>query len=275
MAQSITSASAGRVNRRFLLLALILASLSAVLVYTALSNTSDSGGGGPSATTVPVVVANVTIPAGTTITGDMLKLANIPEEFIGEGAFASIDSTAGQVARYPIAINQQVLISDVVGSPTAASNDVLRNIIVGGERGMAIRVEAVVGAGGLVLPGDYADVWWVPDDPEDDVTNAQLIAEDVQVLSVEQTLVEVPPIAPGLQEDGQEAPPANEPRVPGIEGEPIPEAATVTLMLTSLEAQRVFCGEEGGTLRLAVRAFGDHSPAGMPVIDCIILGKQT
>ena len=42
MAQSITTASAGRVNRRFLFLALVLAALSAVLIYPLLKASSES-----------------------------------------------------------------------------------------------------------------------------------------------------------------------------------------------------------------------------------------
>ena len=44
MAQTMTAASIGRVNRRFLFLALILAALSAVLVYPLLTRSSGSGG---------------------------------------------------------------------------------------------------------------------------------------------------------------------------------------------------------------------------------------
>ena len=56
MAQSATTASVGRVNRRFLFLALVLAALSAVLIYPLLTRSSDSGG---SAAGAPVVVAQV------------------------------------------------------------------------------------------------------------------------------------------------------------------------------------------------------------------------
>lgn len=272
MAQSITSGSMSRVNRRFMLLALILAALSAVLVYAALSGSSDSGGGGASTPVVSVVVAQTDIPAGAQITAEMLGIADAPEEFVSDGTFASIDSVVGEVARYPIAANRQILISDIVGGPTTASNDVLSHVLEGGERGLAIEAEAVITGGGLVLPGDYADVYWVPDDPVTDVEGAQLIAEDVEIVSVEQVIVEVPPSAPGLL--GEDAPPASEEdRVRAVDEAPQPEAVTVTLMVTPEEASVVFCGDATGELRLAIRAFGDHSPSGLQQASCTIVGS--
>ncbi|MEX0786913.1 MAG: Flp pilus assembly protein CpaB [Dehalococcoidia bacterium] len=263
-----------RVNRRFMLLALILAALSAILVYAALSGSSGSDGGAGPVAGVTVVVAQVNIPAGATITGDMLGVANTPEEFVSQGSFASIESVLDEVARYPIAANQQILLSDLVGGPTTASNDVLSHVLEGGLRGLGVETQAVVGAGGLVLPGDYVDIYWVPDDPLTDIVGAQMIAEDIEVVSVDQTIVEVPPAAPGLL--GEDAPPASaEDRVRAVDEAPMPAAVTVTLMVTPEEASVIFCSEETGELRLAVRAFGDHGPSGLLNADCSIVGQAS
>jgi pilus assembly protein CpaB len=274
MAQTMTGTAAGRVNRRFLFLALILASLSAVLVYAAISR-SDSGGGGTSAADVPVVVAKAAIPPGTHITAEMLEVRHVPAAAVGDLALDDIDVAVGEVARYPIAANEQVLLSKLVGGPDTASNDVLSNVLEGGMRGMAIQAEAVIGGGGLVLPGDYVDVFWVPGDNVEvleDHEGAMLVAENVEVVSVEQTIVDLPPAAPGVVDDDETAsPPASDAqRVRGVDEEPIPEAVTVTLMLTPEQAARVFCAETGGEIRLAVRAFGDATPSGLAPAICII-----
>ena len=270
MAQSITAASAGRVNRRFLFLALVLAALSAVLVYPLLTRSSDSGGSAVAG--IPVVVAKVTINPGVTITAEMLGIQEVPQAAVGAQAFSEVDAAVGEVARYPIVPGEQVLLSKIVGSSIVGSPDVLSNIIEGGLRAMAIRTDPVLSAGGLLLPGDYVDIYWVPSDSPDDVQGAQLIAEDIEVLSVDQTTVDIPPTAPGLLEEGEDAPIGSDSRVRGSEEEPIPAAITVTLMLSSEEVQRVFCGEEMGELRLAVRAFGDHSSSGIAPVSCIIQG---
>ena len=279
MAQPIASAAVGRVNRRFLLLAFILAALSAVLVYTATSRSGD--GGSSSAVDVPVVVAKAEIPPGTVLTADMVELVDIPESAVGDQALRSVDAVVGRTARYPIAANEQLLVTKIVGGSTTLSNDVLANILEGGQRGMAINVEAVIGAGGLVLPGDYVDVFWIPDAPETDVEGAVILAEDVQVVAVKQTIVEIPPTAPGIEDEstgtapetGGTTPGAYD-RVRGADAAPEPDAATVTLMLTPEQVQRIFCGDERGTIRLAVRAFGDHSPSGLAPVQCIIRGQQ-
>lgn len=274
MAQPIpSSAVGGRVNRRFLLLAAILAALSAVLMYAAWP--SDGGGGTTSAVEVPVVVARAAIPAGTEITVDMIELVNVSEDTVGDEALTSTEAVIGRTARYPISANQQILLKDIVTSGVAITNDVLQNILEGGQRGMAIDVEAVVGAGGLVLPGDHVDVYWIPDNPTENVPGGQLIAEDVEVVAVAQTLVEIAPTAPGLLEEGEEPSAGTaDDRVRGSDAAPEPKAITVTLMLTPEQASRVFCGDEAGVLRLAVRAFGDRSPSGLPIVDCVIIGSN-
>ncbi len=260
MAQSVTSVAAGRVNRRFLFLALILATLSAMLAYVALSR-SDSGGDGAASTSVPVVVANVAIPAGIVITSDMLEIRQVPSSAVSDQALSTTTAAVGQVERFPIALNEQVLLTKIVGGSETASNDVLSHQLEEGLRGMAIQISPVAGAGGLVLPGDYVDVYLVPDKLKgDDHERAFLVAENVEVTAVEQILIELPPSAPGLEQEGTEA-------------APNPEAITVTLMLTSEQASNLFCGDVLGELRLAVRAFGDPGSTGLPVETCTIYAE--
>jgi len=270
MAQPIASAAVGRVNRRFLLLALILAALSGVLMYAAWP--SGEGGGSTSTVEVPVVVARAAIPAGTEITADMVEVVNMSESNVGAEALGSTESVIGRVARYPISTNEQILIKDVVSGGDAVSNDVLSHILETGQRGMAINTEAVVGAGGLVLPGDHVDVLWIPEASPEDVEGGQLVAEDVEVVAVQLTTVEIPPTAPGVLPEGEEPPASGTDRTRGAEAEPNAEAITVTLMLTPEQAVRVFCADEGGVIRLAVRAFGDSSPSGLALVSCVILG---
>lgn len=269
MAQTMTAAAAGRVNRRFLFLALILAAISAALVYTALSR--PEGGTESPAVGVSVVVAKDAIPAGTRITAELLEVRQLPAGAVGAQPLASIEAAVGKVTRYPIAASEQLLLSKVIDT-SVAGNDVLRNIVAEGQRALAIRTEAVVGAGGLVLPGDHVDVFWVPEEVLADHEGAMLLAEDVEVLAVEQALVELAPTAPGLQEEGAES--AGDQRVRSADGDPIPDAATVTLLLTPEQARLIFCAELSGSLRLAVRAFGDATTSGLPPAICVLLAPE-
>ena len=271
MAQSMTTTSISRVNRRFLLLALILGSLFAVLAYALLSN-SGSGGGGAAVGEVPVVVAKAAIPAGTVITADMVAVQQLPADKLPLGVFESTDLVIGRVTRYPLAANEQVLLSKLVGGADTATSEGVSVVVQEGQRGMAIKLEQVVGYGGLVLPGDYVDVLWLSNEVVAEFEGAGLIAENVEVLAVQQTIVDLPPSAPGLQAEGEEPEPLapGEHRVRGSDAEPIPESITVTLMLTPEQTARVFCAEERGILRLTVRAFGDASPSGVPAATCVL-----
>lgn len=268
MARISTAAAASQVNRRFLFLALILGVLSAVLVYVALSSSGDEGSVMDAG--VLVVVAKEAIPAGQIITVDMLETRQVPETALGFQALQSTDLAIGKVTRFPIAANEQVLLSKFVGD-SAAGDGGLTAIIEPGMRAMAIGTQQVVGAGGLVLPGDRVDILWMPDEVLEDFEGAMLLAENVEVLAIEQILEELAPAA--ISEDGAPESAANE-RVRSSDAEPLPTAITVTLLLTTEQASLIFCSELSGTLRLTVRAFGDASLTGIPPATCVLLAEE-
>jgi pilus assembly protein CpaB len=243
-----------RSGRGRLLLALALAGLSAFLAFTYLQQAGRAvpeTGSVPSApATTPVLVAAVGIPAGTRITAEMVAVKQVP---VGAGlpsGFESPDPVLGSIARYPIAAGEQVLPGKVVAD---APPPALSYVVPEGHRAMAISVSAVVSAGGLILPGDRVDVLAVveagPRSGEGDTSGAGpqavLVAADVEVLAVAQSLVRV---APADGEDRSGAAP---------EGTAEPNALTATLGLTPDEAQRVFLAESQGPIRLMVRRPGD------------------
>lgn len=275
MARPVSTIATGRVNRKFLALALILGLLFAVLTYVTYSG---SGGGDGAATSsrLSVVVAKDLIPAGTRITSDLVERRQIPRTAVGEGALTDLEGAVGQVAKFDIVASDPVLVSYLVDT-SVPSNAALSYIVDEGKRGMAIQTSALIGAGGLVLPGDLVDVLFVPGDSErqlaQDHLGAILLAENVEVLAVQQTIVDVAPSAPGVQEgtgDAVEPEPSVDGRVRASDAEANPDAATVTLRLTPEQAQQIFCAEASGTLRLMVRAFGDESPSGLAPAVCIL-----
>jgi pilus assembly protein CpaB len=251
-----------------LFLALVLAVLSAVLVYVAV--TDSGGGGGGSAVETPVVIANQEIAAGTEITEAMLEVVSYSDTQAPAGAIAETSLAVGLIAKENIAAREAVLTSSLVNTSTPVDENILAYIIAAQERGMAIEAVQVVGAGGLVLPGDHVDVYWMPEKPVEDVEGALLIASDVEVLAVQQSVLDIAPTAPGVTEDdtvGDRARTSLE--------EPVPEAITVTLMLSARESANVFCGDDTGALRLAVRSFGDLTASPLPITQCIKAGEDT
>jgi len=274
MARSMTGSAVGRVNTRFLLLAFILAGLSAVLAYVALSG---SGGESSSGAGVSVVVATSDIESGTIIDESMLTLKEFSADNVPAGTLSDSDLAVGSIARQYIPAQGLVLGSSLANSSVGLVGDALTYIIEDGKRGMAITTTTLVGAGGLILPGDRVDIYFMPasseDQLEEDAVGALLIAENIEVLAVQTTLVDIAPTAPGLQGEEPGEGTAIDDRARGSDAEPNIEATTFTLLLTPAEAARIFCAESSGSLRLAARALGDEAVSGQTAV-CVLRAEE-
>ncbi|MDP2948275.1 MAG: Flp pilus assembly protein CpaB [Chloroflexota bacterium] len=259
----------GRSNKVVLFLALFLGLISAVLVFVYLSR---SGGeeGAPSGTTKSVVVAATEISAGTRVTEDMVKVKAIAADAVLSEALTSTDAVVGRVARFPITADEQILGNRVAAGGIAVPKGEklpLSYIVPEGKRAMSIKVEQVISAGGLVLPGDFVDVIMVANiksdlpPPLDESHLAMTILQNVEVLAVDQEVSEVVPegSGEGSASDGGDGSVAQ--RVPIERADPNPEATTVTLLVTPAQAQTLAMADEKATLRLALRSFGDEQQA--------------
>ncbi|GBD23181.1 hypothetical protein HRbin29_00839 [bacterium HR29] len=252
MAQARTFSLRGS-SRTGLLLAAVLAAATGVLVYLALQ--SNAGGesretaGGASTRTV--VVAARDIPAGTVISPGMLRLAPVDAEDTLAGALTSLDAAIGQVARIPIYSGEQVIAGKLTAAPLGEG---LAYVVPPGMRAMAVEVNKVVAAGGNVRPGERVDVFAVIETTREDATGARqsvqqslLLAQNVEVLAVEQRIIERAPGA--TSSDGTLA----------DQPEPDPAATVVTLALPPDVALRVLLADERGAIRLAVRPAGEDA----------------
>jgi pilus assembly protein CpaB len=201
-----------------------------------------------------VVTAKHDISARTEIKADMLELTKVPANALLGGAFSSNDLVVGRIARIPIYKGEQ-LVQDKLASEKSDLG--LSYIVPTGTRAMGVKVDKVIGAGGLIRPGDRVDVIGVVDvkytdiisDKEFTETRSFTIAQNVQVLAVEQKLENQPPLA------GDKARASEGALVEQPEAEP--EGTVVTLALAPDATQRVLITEEKGSLRLTVRAPGD------------------
>ena len=132
-------------------------------------------------------------------------------------------------------------------------------VVPEGQRAIAIGVSKVIGAGGLVRPGDRVDILVVLDvevigDGESvTFSRAFTLSQAVEVLAVEQSLEALSGDGATTAEgargttagDGELQPPAQ------------PDAQVVTLALDPQVAQHVLLAELQGQIRLSVRAPGD------------------
>lgn len=241
----------GRSNRGVLLLGLFLGIVSAVLIVVYLSQAGDGGGGEVSGGPVtPTVVASMDIAAGTRIVEGMVETKDIAVDTVLAGAFPETETVIGQVVRVSLVAGEQVIATKVTATGAAIAegeNPPLAFVIPAGKRAVSIQVSNVIGASGLIRPGDFVDVILTMEVEEDNI--AQTILQNILVLSVDQDVTRA------LVNEGEEAP------VVGDGTDANPEATTVTLAVAPAHGEVLAVAEACATprLALALRGFGDSS----------------
>ena len=256
-------AGGGRSGKVVLLLALFLGLISAVLVYVYLSQAGDEETAA-SDTTKSVVVAKEDISVATRITDSMVEIKAISADAVHPDSFSSTEGVVGNLARYPIAAGEQILSDRVAASSASVPEGEelpLPYIVPEGKRAVSVVMSDLIGAGGLLRPGDYVDVILTAKLASQDQIG-RIILQDVEVLALDQ---QVEKVAPKFEdsEEGEE-----EERISTGEGKTDPEAVTVTLAVAPVEGEVLAvadtCADNfGGRLALAVRPFGDHSTVGV------------
>jgi pilus assembly protein CpaB len=175
----------------------------------------------------------------------VLDVKNVSTDNIIPGAFSDPVAVIGQVTKYPISANSQVVPGMVVDTDSPVAAAALALIVPNGKRAMSIRASQVTNAGGLILAGDYVDILWgcCTEKP----VFVRTLLKNVQVAAVAQAIVNSGPVDTGDTEP-----------VPGEPGAAQPDANTVTLLLTPDEAQQVLLAELNGVFRVDLRGVGDQ-----------------
>lgn len=266
MARTITGVSDSRSSKRLLMLAFVLAILSAGLVYVTISRNSktdegtssgaSTGGGG----SVPVLVAKSAIPARSVITEDEVEVKHFPASLAPSGALSDSKTIVGKAALGSISQGSPLLDSNVVSLTPGEQPESLSARIPENMRAMSISVDQVITAGGLILPGDYVDIIGSfgvkQNDREYPDWFSRTVLENVQVLAVDQTIGDVP--VSDTAATATQTPEAGGKTSKDTEKEK-PKATTVTLLVTPEQAGWLFLAERNGTLRAIVRSFGDQN----------------
>lgn len=142
-----------KVNRKVLILAIILGLITVGTTYYYISSI-ETKGAEPVALT-EVVVAVDTIPEHVKITEEMLTTASIPSEAVHPEAVLQKDQIVGGVANSEIVKGEQVL-SSRVATDTAASS--LSYSVPENMRAITLPMTEVSGVGGYIEPGDRIDI---------------------------------------------------------------------------------------------------------------------
>jgi pilus assembly protein CpaB len=198
------------------------------------------------APSIPVLVAAVNLPAGTIVKPDQVRWQAWPEQGVdasfivqgkGEDPAKTVVSSAvkrGFVAGEPIVLSRVTQKGDA---------GFLASVLTPGMRAVTVKVDAVSGLGGFVLPGDHVDVLlsaqWEFDDPDKPggkpLTKyfAEIVEPDVRVLAIDQ-----------MMKDVSGTPDEKQPQAK--------VAATATLEVSVKQAERITVASAMGKLTLVL-----------------------
>jgi pilus assembly protein CpaB len=180
--------------------------------------------------TQTVVVAKQPLRFGTELTAAMLREVPWPAEAKPAGAFSKInDVMAGgrRIVLAAIEANEPVLALKITGAGQRAT---LSALVKPGMKAVTIRVNDVEGVGGFVLPGDHVDVVLTRQLDKGSATT-EVVLQNTRVLAVDQT--------------------ADERSIKAA------IAKSVTLEVSTVEAQKVWLAASVGNLSLLLRKAGE------------------
>src|SRR5476649_1311895 len=177
-----------------------------------------------------IVVAKEPLRFGTELNASMMQEVPWPADAVPSGAFATINdivSGGRRVVLAAIEANEPVLALKITGAGQRAT---LSALVKPGMKAVTIRVNDVEGVGGFVLPGDRVDVVLTRQIEKGSATT-EVVLQNTRVLAVDQSA------------DERAAKAA--------------VAKSVTLEVSTVEAQKVWLASSVGNLSLLLRKAGD------------------
>jgi pilus assembly protein CpaB len=217
-------------------LALVFGGSAAVGVNAFVRNKAPAG----VVATVPVVVAVLDIPRGSTITADLVKVRDYPKDAAPEGAIAKPGDVIDRTVFIPLVKGDAVVESKL--APKGMGKG-LASLVPSGMRAVTIQTPNVAsGVAGFVLPGNRVDVLLTVTDSGGSVQtgggSTTTLLQNVEILAVDQRM---------------EAPAENK-----VDSK---DLRSVTLLVTPHQANLLDLGQNKGTLHLALRNLEDRQDA--------------
>ncbi|MGE4283684.1 MAG: Flp pilus assembly protein CpaB, partial [Clostridia bacterium] len=224
-----------RVNKKVLFLAIVLAAITAFLIYSYIRKIEASD---TQIEYSDVVVAVKNIDSRTEIKSDDIKVIKVEKSSVNLKAFTNSNDVIGKRVRAALIEGEQILKDRV------ASEDqlLLSYNIPEGERAITVNVNEASEVGDFIRPGDYIDILVTLDklEIEDNIQKiiyprvTKVVLQDILVLGMGQ-----------LQE------------VPEAPRQELPQ--TVTLAVTLEEAEKLAFSEETGVIKMVLRHADDHN----------------
>ncbi|WP_051279239.1 Flp pilus assembly protein CpaB [Hellea balneolensis] len=206
--------------------------------------------------TFPVVIAANDLNFGDTLTEDSLRVVEYPEDAVPQGSYTSINEIFTDITKRTVVLNQmrlnEPLMNYKISGPGGKSS--LSARISEGYRAAAIRVDDVSGVAGFIVPGDFVDVIFTRDNPQNTQRQgdqpdliADVLLQNIKVLGIDQNLNENSSTAD--------------------------VARTVTVEVKTADAQSLHLALESGTLSLTLRSAGETALESSLTVKASQLGK--
>lgn len=177
-----------------------------------------------------VVVAARDVAEGASLERAAVQLKEWPAATVPQGAYASLDSVVGRVARVSIFPGEAIVPGRLAPSGTGPGIQVK---IAPGKRAMAVRIDDVAGVSGLIQPNSRVDVLVTQRESSNGERQvAKVFMENMRVLSVGNVVTSSP--------DNRAI-----------------NATTVTLEVEPAESERLAVAMREGTIQLVLRGYGD------------------
>lgn len=182
--------------------------------------------------TKPVVVSTVSIPRGSTLELNELKVVQWPTKMVPEGAVGEPEKVAGRKVAVPLVKGEPLLAEKLAVGEGGAG---LAAMIPAGLRGFTIQTQhQSAGVGGFLLPGDRVDVLLTTtSNSRDDLTGGAAtttLLQNIPVIAVDELL---------------EAPESDKVTAKDVK--------SVTVLVTPNQAAKLSLASNRGILHLSLR----------------------
>ena len=209
--------------------AVIVALVSTFGVYRVLETAKESA----RIVTGPVVIAQKDMAEGAAIDRMAVAVVQWPVATIPVGAFTSIDSVVGRVARVTLFTGDPLVPGRLAPDGTGPGLEVK---IAQGKRAVSFRINDVSGIAGLIRPNSRVDIVVVMDGAADKGRLAKVFLQNMRILAIGS--------APQPTEDGR---PMN--------------ATVATVEATPDEGEQLALVTTQGQIQLMLRGYGDPDSA--------------
>jgi pilus assembly protein CpaB len=136
---------------------LIFGAVLVVAVFVGVIMLMGNGQGSSGAGNVTVVVATVDVPAGTSLTPEMVTTKQVGAVGAPVDAFSDPSAVVGRTVRANVANGAVLTQSDSFRSTSSGVEQDVTPLLATGMRGMAVQVDQVSGVGTLIHVGDHVD----------------------------------------------------------------------------------------------------------------------